>query len=216
MKATVKGRYEVNKSATTVATLTTNGGDVRLKASMTDATFVRGPSLNGLALSLEKPGAFILDYHIPTKDVRFQFMNSVRLMEKTVNLTYTHARGDSRTALDGSVAFDPSNKVSVNYAFGTPGACKVKYVYAQGELRHTVLEPCYDVFKNTWDFALTRNFDGGDSLRATYHTTTKNLGLEWSRDSKVNGCFKISAIVNLAEQQKVPKLIAESTWNYEV
>ncbi|RWV79160.1 hypothetical protein GW17_00059755 [Ensete ventricosum] len=66
-QATVKGRYEVNKSATTVATLTTNGGDVRLKASMTDATFVRGPSLNGLALSLEKPGAFILDYHIPTK-----------------------------------------------------------------------------------------------------------------------------------------------------
>ncbi|XP_042449772.1 outer envelope pore protein 24A, chloroplastic-like [Zingiber officinale] len=216
MKATFKGRYEANKNATAVATLAVNAGDVRVKASMADSTFIRGPSLNGLAFSVEKPGAFILDYNLPTNDVRFQFMNSVRLKEKTVNLTYIHALGSNRTTLDGSVVFDPSNKVNVSYTFGKPSACKIKYVYAHGELRRTVLEPCYDVSKNAWDFALTRKFEGGDSLKATYHTTTSDLGLEWGRDSKDGGSFKICAIVNLAEQHKTPKLIAESTWNYEI
>nr|XP_018682838.1 PREDICTED: outer envelope pore protein 24, chloroplastic-like [Musa acuminata subsp. malaccensis] len=183
MKATLKGRYEVNESASAVATFAIDAGDVRLQASISDATFV---------LSLEKPGAFILDCHLPTK-----FMNSIRLMENTVNLTYTHAPRDNRAAVDDSVALDFSNKVSVSYSFGTPGACK-------------------DVSKNAWDFALTRKFEGEDSLEATYHTTNKNLGIEWSKDSIVNGCFKISATVNLAELQKVPKLIAESTWNYDM
>ncbi|XP_042428821.1 outer envelope pore protein 24B, chloroplastic-like isoform X1 [Zingiber officinale] len=190
MKTTLKGRYEANKGATAVSTLAVNAGDVRIKASMTDATFIRGPSLNGLALSVEKPGAFILDYHLPANDVRFQFMNSVRLMDKTVNLTYIHAQGSNRTTLDGSVAFNPSDKVNVSYTFGEPSACKVKYVYAHGELGRTVLEPCYDVSKNTWDFAVTRKFEEGDSLKATYHTSTNNLDLEWCRDPKDSGSFK--------------------------
>ncbi|KAG6484386.1 hypothetical protein ZIOFF_052901 [Zingiber officinale] len=190
MKATLKGRYEANKGATAVSTLAVNAGDVRIKASMTDATFIRGPSLNGLALSVEKPGAFILDYHLPANDVRFQFMNSVRLMDKTVNLTYIHAQGSNRTTLDGSVAFNPSDKVNVSYTFGEPSACKVKYVYAHGELGRTVLEPCYDVSKNAWDFAVTRKFEEGDSLKATYHTSTNNLDLEWCRDPKDSGSFK--------------------------
>ncbi|CAD5190293.1 unnamed protein product [Musa acuminata subsp. malaccensis] len=241
MKATVKGRYEVDKSVAT-ATLAVHAGDARLKTSFTDATFAGGPSLEGLVLSVEKPGAFILDYNVPNKattlapsddlrspflepidrifvafpdqDVRFQFMNSFKAVDKTVNLTYTHARAANRTALDGSLVFDPANKVSMNYAFGS-GNCKVKYWYAHGELRRLVLEPCYDVSKNAWDFALTRKFEGGDSLKATYQTTTKNLGLEWNRDSK-DSSFKISASFNLAEQQKYPKLMAESTWNYEI
>ncbi|CAL9146262.1 unnamed protein product, partial [Musa hybrid cultivar] len=184
MKATVKGRYEVDKSVAT-ATLAVHAGDARLKTSFTDATFAGGPSLEGLVLSVEKPGAFIVDYN----DVRFQFMNSFKAVDKTVNLTYTHARAANRTALDGSLVFDPANKVSMNYAFGS-GNCKVKYWYAHGELRRLVLEPCYDVSKNAWDFALTRKFEGGDSLKATYQTTTKNLGLEWNRDSK-DSSFKV-------------------------
>ncbi|XP_010923452.1 outer envelope pore protein 24A, chloroplastic [Elaeis guineensis] len=214
MKATVKGRYEVDKSSV-FATVAVNAGDLKLKASMADATFVHGPSLNGLGLSVEKPGSFIIDYNVPKKDVRFQFMNSVRVFDKTVNLTYTHARADNRVGIDGSVAFDPANKVSVSYALGS-GNCKVKYVYTHGVLRRTVLEPCYDVSKNSWDFAVTRKFEGGDSLRATYQMSSKNLGLEWNRESKINGSFKISTSFNLAEQKKVPKIIAESTWNYEM
>ena len=117
-------------------------------------------------------------------------MNSAGVFDKTVNLTYTHARADNRVGIDGSVAFDPANKVSVSYALGS-GNCKVKYVYTHGVLRRTVLEPCYDVSKNSWDFAVTRKFEGGDSLRATYQTSSKNLGLEWNRESKLNGSFKV-------------------------
>ena len=67
MKATIKGRYEADKSSTALATLAVNAGDVNLKASMTDATFGKGPSFNGLSLSLDKPGSFIIDYNVPKK-----------------------------------------------------------------------------------------------------------------------------------------------------
>ncbi|KAJ0973647.1 hypothetical protein J5N97_015612 [Dioscorea zingiberensis] len=214
MKATVKGRFEAEKSSA-IATISIPAGDLRLKASLTDATLFNAPSLHGLALSLEKPASFIFDYNVPKKDVRFQFMNTVRIFEKPVKLTYTHALGDSRTALDGSLEIDPANKVSVNYVFGS-GNCKVKYAYAHGELRRTAFEPCYDFSKNAWDFAISNKFEGGDSVKATYQTSTKLLGLEWNRDSKINGSFKISASVNLAEQKMVPKFVAESTWNFEM
>ncbi|KAH7665461.1 hypothetical protein IHE45_13G035200 [Dioscorea alata] len=214
MKATVKGRYESQKSSS-AATVSFTTGDLRLKASITDATLLNAPSLDGLALSIEKPSAFLVDFNIPKKDVRFQFMNTVRVMEKPISLTYTHARGDNRTALDGSMTFDPANKVSVNYVFGS-GNCRVKYAYAHGELRRTVFEQCYDFSKSAWDFAVSRKFEDGDSVKATYQTSAKLLGVEWNRDSKINGSFKISASMNLAEKNMVPKLVAESTWNFEM
>ncbi|XP_038984390.1 outer envelope pore protein 24B, chloroplastic-like [Phoenix dactylifera] len=118
MKATVKGRYKVDRSSTST-TFAVNTGDLKLKASMTDASFVHSPSLNGLALSVEKLGSFIIDYNVPKKDVRFQFTNSVRAFDKTVNLTYTHASVDNHVNLDGSMSFDLANKVSVNHALGS-------------------------------------------------------------------------------------------------
>lgn len=67
-KATVKGKYDVEKNAgSAVATVAFYAGDVRLKASVTEATVVKGPSLNGLVLSVEKPGTFILDCDVPRK-----------------------------------------------------------------------------------------------------------------------------------------------------
>lgn len=138
-----------------------------------------------------KLGDFWLMIFSSSQDVRFQFMNTVRVMEKPVSLTYTHARGDNRTALDGSMTFDPANKVSVNYVFGS-GNCRVKYAYSHGELRRTVFEQCYDFSKNAWDFAVSRKFEGGDSAKATYQTSAKLLGVEWNRDSQINGSFKVS------------------------
>ncbi|XP_015884617.1 outer envelope pore protein 24A, chloroplastic [Ziziphus jujuba] len=212
MKASVKGRYDTDKSGA-AATFGVNAGDVKLRASMTDATFVGGPNLNGLALSVEKPGFFIVDYNVPKKDFRFQFMNSVRVAEKPLNLTYIHHRGDNRTILDGTLAFDPANKVSANYLLGT-GNCKLKYTYVHQGV--TTFEPCYDLAKNSWDFAISRRVYGEDVFKATYQTSSQLLGLEWSRNSKLNGSFKVSASLNLAEESKVPKLTAESTWDIDI
>ncbi|KAJ1419715.1 outer envelope pore protein 24, chloroplastic [Sesbania bispinosa] len=189
MKAALKGKYDIDKNGGAAATIAVNAGDVKLRASITDATFINGPSLTGLALAVEKPGAFIIDYNVPKKDFRFQFMNTVRVAEKPLNLTYSHSWADNRTILDGTLVFDPANKVSANHALGS-GNCKLKYSYVHQGL--TTFEPSYDVAKNSWDFAVSRRVYGDDLFKATYQTTSKVLGLEWSRNSKQTGCFKIN------------------------
>ncbi|KAK7300628.1 hypothetical protein RJT34_11476 [Clitoria ternatea] len=213
MKAALKGKYDIDKNGAAAATFAVNAGDVKLRASVTEATFINGPSLTGLSLALEKPGSFIVDYNVPKKDFRFQFMNTVRVGEKPLNLTYSHSKGDNRTVLDGTLVLDNANKVSANYAFDS-GNCKLKYCYVHKGL--TTFEPSYDVAKNSWDFAVSRRVYGDDLFKTTYQTSTKVLGLEWARNSKHTGCFKIVASVNLAEEIKRPKLIAETTWNLEV
>lgn len=115
-------------------------------------------------------------------------MNTVRVAEKPVNLTYIHSKGDDRTILDGSLVLDPANKVSANHVLGT-GNAKLKYTYVHGGL--TTFEPSYHLGKNSWDFMVARKVYGDDLFRATYQTSSKNLGLEWSRTSKLNGSFKV-------------------------
>nr|DAD21721.1 TPA_asm: hypothetical protein HUJ06_023184 [Nelumbo nucifera] len=51
-------------------------------------------------------------------------------------------------------------------------------------------EPCCDRAKNSWDIAVSQRVCGDDVLRASYQMSSKLLGLEWSRDSKLNGTFK--------------------------
>ncbi|KAL1207745.1 Outer envelope pore protein 24A [Cardamine amara subsp. amara] len=212
MKVSFKGKFDVDKS-NGAASLAFNAGNVKLRATMTDATIVAGPSLNGLSLAVEKPGFFIIDYNVPKKDVKFQFMNSIKIAEKPLNLTYIHMRGDNRTIVDGSLVIDLANKVSANYMVGTNN-CKLKYTYAHGGI--ATFEPCYDLAKNAWDFAVSRKIYGTDTVKATYQTSSKMLGLEWSFNSKSTGSFKVCASMNLAEELKTPKLTAETTWNLEI
>lgn len=122
------------------------------------------------------------------QDFRFQFMNTVRVAEKPLKLTYIHSRGDNRTILDGTLVFDSANKVSANHALGSKN-CKLKYTYLHGGV--TTFEPCYDLAKNSWDFAVARKVYGEDVLRASYQTSSQVLGLEWSRNSKQIGSFKV-------------------------
>ncbi|CAL5205923.1 unnamed protein product [Lathyrus oleraceus] len=213
MKAALKGKYDLDHNSSGAATVAFNAGDVKLRASITDATFKNSPSLTGLVLAVEKPGSFSVDYNVPKKDFRFQFMNTVRVAEKPLNLAYIHSKGDNRTILDGTLVWDPSNKVSANYAVES-GNCKLKYSYNHKGL--TTIEPTYDVAKNSWDFAVSGKVYGDDSLKASYQTSSKVLGLEWTRNSKQTGCFKVVASVNLAEEKKIPKLSVESTLNFEM
>lgn len=68
-KTSLKARYATDKLGV-VGTLAVDAGDFRFLASATDTTFVGGPSLNGLSLSIEKPGSFFIDYDVP-KQVHF-------------------------------------------------------------------------------------------------------------------------------------------------
>lgn len=116
-------------------------------------------------------------------------MSTVKVADKPLNLTYIHSRGDNRTVLDGALVLDSANKVSANYMLGT-GNCKLKYTYVHRGA--TTFEPCYDLAKNSWDFAVSRKVYADDVFRATYQTSSKALGLEWSRNSKFNGSFKVN------------------------
>ncbi|KAG5535824.1 hypothetical protein RHGRI_023553 [Rhododendron griersonianum] len=211
-KASLKARYATDKLGV-VGTLAVDAGDFRLLASATDTTFVGGPSLNGLSLSIEKPGSFFIDYDVPKQDVLFQFMNTVRVLDKPLNLTYTHEKGVNQTALNGTLVLDPANKLSANYGFDS-GNCRLKYTYMHGA--KTTFEPSYDFAQNSWDFTVLQKLSDDDILRASYETSSKVLGLDWSRNSMLNGTLKISASVNLAEKQKVPKFCAESSWNFDM
>ena len=68
MNTSLKLSYGLEKNnAAAFATVAAKAGDVKFKASMTDATFVNGPSLTGLALAVEKPGSFVIDFDVPKK-----------------------------------------------------------------------------------------------------------------------------------------------------
>ncbi|TVU44223.1 hypothetical protein EJB05_03659 [Eragrostis curvula] len=226
MKATLKGRFDGDKATAATTLALPPAGDLRFKASATEATFTNGPSLNGLTLTLEKPGAFLVDVKPQNRDVRFQFMNSALVYDKRLSLTYTHSTSlatavadapppPSRTALDCTLTVDPANKLTLSHALGS-GGCRVKYSYAHGVDRLTTIEPVFDTKTNAWEFAVTRKFQGGDAVKGTYHASTKLLGLEWNKDSLAGGSFKVAASFDLSDQSKAPKLVAESTWNYEI
>ncbi|XP_038978632.1 outer envelope pore protein 24, chloroplastic-like [Phoenix dactylifera] len=217
MKATLTGKYESIKNFPTASlTVDTKVGDVKLKASVPDFVVADGrPSLSSLlSFALEKPGSFSIDYS-HKNDVKFKFMNSVKVLEKAVDLTYTHARKENRTAVEGAVALDASNKIAVSNVLGTE-EWKVRYTYAHGALRRTVIEPCYDVKANAWDVAVTRKFERGNAVKATFRTSSRSVDLEWTGDIPLNTTIKISGSINMAEKIAVPKLTAETTWSYEI
>jgi hypothetical protein len=71
MKATLKGRFDGDKASAATTLAVPAAGDLRFKASATEATFTNGPSLSGLTLTVEKPGAFLLDVKPHNKVIFF-------------------------------------------------------------------------------------------------------------------------------------------------
>ncbi|KAJ7564134.1 hypothetical protein O6H91_02G003900 [Diphasiastrum complanatum] len=212
-KLSLKGKHEAGSVLqSAAATLSLGAGDVKLKASCTDTTFINGPSLTGVSIGVEKPGLFIIDYDLPSKAARFQFMSSTKLAGKQIKLTYIHPQKRNATLLEGSFALDPRNKLTAKYSFASEKA-HLKYSYVHGS--DTTLEPSYDFGTNSWNFSASRNFSGGNALKAVYESSHRTLGLEFSGDDKETGPFKVSATVHVAEN-RVSKLILEKTWNYEL
>ncbi|KAL4577622.1 hypothetical protein LXL04_013732 [Taraxacum kok-saghyz] len=212
MKASFRGSYDANNSDAT-GSFVVNAGGINLRASITGDTFVNRPLLNGLTLSVESPGSFVADYNVPKKDVRFQFMNTVKVNDKPLNMTYTHSLVENRIALDGTLALDSNHKVSANYGFES-GNCKLKYTYVHGGAM--TIEPCYDFAENSWDVALSKRVDDDSVVRASYKSSTRVLGLDWRRNFFPNGSIKVSTSVNLSEEKKIPTIKAESIWDFEM
>ncbi|CAK7339550.1 unnamed protein product [Dovyalis caffra] len=156
----------------TSGTLSVPIGDLMLQASVTDVTFVNGPTFTDLSLSVEKPGSFIVDYDVPRKDIQFQFMNTVKVLDKPLNLTYTHAEGKTWTMLDGTLVLNSANK-------------------------GTTIEPGYDFGMNSWNIAASQRFFTGNLLRVSYENWRNELGLEWLRDSMSKGAYKQTRLTDV-------------------
>lgn len=115
-------------------------------------------------------------------------MNTVRVLESPLHLTYTHWKEENLTALDGTLEIDPANKVSAAYGLDS-GNFKLKYSFTHGGL--TTVEPSYDFGKNAWDFAVSRKIAGNDVVSARYQSYRKVLGLDWKRNTSSSGSFKV-------------------------
>ncbi|KAF3780051.1 Outer envelope pore protein 24A [Nymphaea thermarum] len=86
-EASVKGKYESHgRPASTM--LTVNVSNVKLKASITNATFISGPSFNDLSLSIEKLSAFIINYNVPRKVNLFPLISLASFVSSSTSSCY--------------------------------------------------------------------------------------------------------------------------------
>ncbi|KAI9074690.1 hypothetical protein K1719_043344 [Acacia pycnantha] len=220
MKATLNWKHETGKKPSAKVKLATAGSEIKLLATVTEASILnKGPSLEGVVLALEKPDAFKVDYHVLKRDCHFKFMNTIRVLEKPLKFTYKHEWCDkSTTDLDATLELDNDNKVSANCTLGCSedkNKCKFKYKHHHNK-GLTTLKPSYEVVHNVWDFAVSHKIYDINTLKASYNTSNQNLGLKWSLASKHNATFKIKASLNLGEKLKVPSVVAETTFNFEI
>ncbi|MFS7913070.1 putative outer envelope pore protein [Helianthus anomalus] len=154
MKASFKGSYDADNSDAT-GFVAFNVGALNLRASVTGETLTNTQSLNNLTLSVKNRGLFKIYYNLPKKDLKFQFMNNVRVKDEPLNFTHMHSVAENRTVLDSTFMLDSNHRVSVNYGF-QPRDCNVKYSLGCG--RETTVEPSYDFWDNSWDLCHTPIF----------------------------------------------------------
>ncbi|GAB2224874.1 hypothetical protein Droror1_Dr00005652 [Drosera rotundifolia] len=115
--------------------------------------------------------------------------------------------------VEGTVVIEEANKVSASHTLGQGVNGRLRYSYVHGGV--VAFEPCYDLGKNAWDLGVSGKVFGNNVARVSYHTVNRNLGLEWVKNSNVGGCFKVSAIFNLAEGLNW-LLRVNGTWNCEL
>ncbi|KAL3676958.1 hypothetical protein R1sor_026906 [Riccia sorocarpa] len=211
-KTELKARYDTG-GQTAGLTLAVAAGDLKLKGSVTDATFTSGPSLNGMTIGIEKPGHFLFDYDLAHQSARFQFMTSVNVLGKPIRLTYIHPQKRNATLVEGSLIWDPRNKVTAKYSFATEKG-SLKYTYLSSP-HDVTIEPGFDFNTNAWNFSVSKKLPIGDNVKATFDSSNSALGLEWVRDDKYFGPFKIVGSID-GKEMKAHKLTMEKTWNHEI
>ncbi|XP_028758460.1 outer envelope pore protein 24, chloroplastic-like [Neltuma alba] len=242
MKVALDSNLERGKSPTAKATVTVPAGDVKLRATVTDASILsKGPCLEGVVLALEKPDAFVVDYHVLKRDCHFKFMNTISVLEKPLKLTYGHEWCKKGTDLQGTLELDEDNKVSADCTLGSKNNNKYKLKYTYNHKGLTKVSSSYEVISDSWDLAVSQklldihtleaSYKASDNnlglgwalaskhngtFKTSYHTSSKILGLKWLLASKPHGSFEINASLNLGEKSRVPNVSAKTTFHLEI
>ena len=92
------------------------------------------------------------------------------------------------TMLEGNLAFNTSKKVSIKYRF-TSRSDQLKYSYIHGRGGIT-FEFVYDFVSDSWNFSMQKEYIKV-SLENLYKELKNTLGVEWARELKVTGSFKV-------------------------
>jgi hypothetical protein len=116
-------------------------------------------------------------------------MNSAKVFGKQVKLTYIHPQKANATVLESTLVLNSANKVTGKYSFQS-GKGSVKYTYTSSS--GATLEPSYDFNTDSWSYSASQSLGEGDTVKLTYETSKKVAGLEWTRDLKQAGSFKVS------------------------
>ncbi|GBG89612.1 hypothetical protein CBR_g49402 [Chara braunii] len=219
-KPTLKAKYDTgSKSAAGVLLL--GVGDLRLKLACTDRSFASsgsgGRELTGVAIGVEKPQVFSIDYDAATKATKFVFRSSASIKGKTVKLAYSHnhihpqeTSKSPTTTLESTLVFDSKNSVSGKYNFSAAKLAAIKYRYIHTS--DTTLEPSYDFATASWSFHATHNPSSRDTLTAAYNGSTHAVDLEWVRKSDT-GSFRVGCKRPVGGTSKPPVVRFEKTWN---
>ncbi|KAJ7528862.1 hypothetical protein O6H91_15G023500 [Diphasiastrum complanatum] len=209
-KTSFKAKYDTH-SQSLAGTLTVGAGELKLKATCTDATFVNGSNLKGLSLGIEKPGFFMFDYDVPSNAPRFQFMSSAHVVGKQLKLTYIHSQKHDATFLEAALALDARNKLTTKYSF-TSEKAHLKYSYTHGG--NTTLEPAYDFSNNSWSFGISQKITADNIVKMSFDDHRKTMAVEWNREPKSGGPLKILATIPVNDSKSV-KVLVEKTWKHE-
>ncbi|EFJ25035.1 hypothetical protein SELMODRAFT_100718 [Selaginella moellendorffii] len=212
-RASVLTKYDSGGGQVVAASVRLGVDDLQLRASCSDRTFVRSAGLKGLTVGVEKPGSFVLEYDVHEAVPRFQFSGVGRLLNKDVQVSYTH-QPKTRDALvvDGILIANPANKLHGRMIFPTnKGHVKMCYVHNG----HTSIEPGVEFPSRAWNLGIAHKFPGNHNVKATYDHMVKTVGLAWSRDPENgSGACKISANVPLQEPKNV-RVLMEKVWNFD-
>ncbi|KAK1357556.1 Outer envelope pore protein 24, chloroplastic [Heracleum sosnowskyi] len=211
--ASITTRYDAAENKTYAAgTLAFDNSDLNLTAAVADTSTLLSGGVSLQSIALEKPNSFSINYNVPERDVRFQFIKSCNVLKKPVQLRYLHARAPNYTSIGSKFELDSANTVSSKYDFGA-GDSKIKYSYSHKGL--TMVEPGYNFGTKAWKLAVSHKFNGDDVVKASYKSDQKVLGVDIVKNSG-DQSFKVSASLNLAEKLTFPTVHAQSTWNFNI
>lgn len=119
-------------------------------------------------------------------------MGSAHIFGKELKCTYTHPQRKNATIVQSTLAFSPKNEVTAVYNFSSDKG-ELKYAYIHGLAATTRIEPAFDFGTSTWNFSMIRKISIDDTIRATYNSFKYTAELEWSKNLKDQGPFKVSS-----------------------
>jgi len=193
------------------------------KVSATDRTLGArggGVSTNGLAVTIEKSGAFVLDYDVATHSPTFTLHSGVKFAGKDVGVKYKHALKKNAASLENTFKVDDKHSGTVRWNLTNFDKPNYKNATLKWKYQHDdkwMAEPEYDFGSDAFRMALTHNMDKDNKLKAHFDASSFDGGLEWNQKQS-DGNMKMNVKANMRGKSLMSSLVvtAEKSINFDV